>query len=74
MLTPEIKNIKENQEEVTNINEEKLENLFPRLDLSGLDYWDQDLQKRAKDLIATFSHLFVLDNCDFGKTCIQPQH
>ena len=65
MLAPIIKTNEENQEEGTdankaNLSEEKLELLFSKLDLSGLDDWDQDLQKEAKDLIAEFNHLFAL--------------
>ena len=45
---PKIKTIEENQEEgadanKSNLSEEKLELLFSKLDLSGLDDWDLDL-------------------------------
>ena len=59
MLAPKVKTIEENQEEGTDANktklsEEKLEKLFSKLDSSGLDNWDQDLQIEAQELIVEF--------------------
>ena len=75
MLALKIKTTKENQVEGTDENEAKfsednLEKLFFKLYLSGLDDWDQGLQKWAKDLISEFGHLFALNDLNFGKISV----
>ena len=49
ILATKIKSIEENQKDRTDVNKEKinkkLEKLFFKLTLSGLDNWDQDLQR-----------------------------
>ena len=73
MLEPKAKTIAENQEEVTNANktklgEENLEKLFSKLDLHGLEDWDQDLQRETKGLLTEFGHLIAFDELNFEMT------
>ena len=40
---------------------ERHEELFKKLDLSGLDKWDQDLAEKARSLLAEYHDLFSLE-------------
>ena len=47
---------------------ERLESLFSKLDLSGIQEWSEDLQQRVHDLIVEYQHLFALHDLELGKT------
>ena len=47
---------------------ERHEELFKKLDLSGLDKWDQDLAKKARSLLAEYHDLFSLEKHEIGHT------
>ena len=49
------------------IKQEKTGENVLKVYLSGLDDWDQDLQREAKDLLAEFGHLFTLDDLNQWK-------
>ena len=47
---------------------ERLDSLFSKLDLSGIQEWSEDLQQRIHDLIVEYQHLFALHDLELGKT------
>ena len=47
---------------------ERLDSLFSKLDLSGIQEWSEDLQQRVHDLIVEYQHLFALHDLELGKT------
>ena len=47
---------------------ERLDNLFSKLDLSGIQEWSEDLQQKVHDLIVEYQHLFALNDLELGKT------
>ena len=46
------------------LSPEKLEKLFSKLILSGIEELSKEEQKEVKDLISEFGSLFVLDDVD----------
>ena len=47
---------------------ERLDNLFSKLDLSGIQEWQEDLQQKVHNLVIKYQHLFALNDLDLGKT------
>ena len=47
---------------------ERLDNLFSKLDLSGIQEWPEDLQQKVHDLVVKYQHLFTLNDLELGKT------
>ena len=47
---------------------ERLDSLFSKLDLSGIQEWSEDLQQRVQNLIVEYQHLFALHDLELGKT------
>ena len=47
---------------------ERLDNLFSKLDLSGIQEWLEDLQQKVYDLVVEYQHLFALNDLELGKT------
>ena len=47
---------------------ERHEELFKKLDLSGLDTWDKDLAQKAHSLLAEYHDLFSLEKHEIGHT------
>ena len=47
---------------------ERLDNLFSKLDLSGIQEWPEDLQQKVHDLVIEYQHLFALNDLELGKT------
>ena len=47
---------------------ERLDNLFSKLDLSGIQEWPEDLQQKIHDLVVEYQHLFALNDLQLGKT------
>ena len=47
---------------------ERHEELFKKLDLSGLDKWDPDLAEKARSLLAEYHDLFSLEKHEIGHT------
>ena len=50
---------------------ERLNDLFVKLDLSGIQDWPEDLQQKVHDLMVEYQHLFALNDLELGKTCTQ---
>ena len=46
---------------------ERLDSLFSKLDLSGIQEWSEDLQQRVHNLIVEYQHLFALHDLELGK-------
>ena len=47
---------------------ERLDELFTKLDLSGIQDWSVDLQQEVHDLMVEYQHLFALNDLELGKT------
>ena len=47
---------------------ERLNKLFTKLDLSGIQDWPEDLQQEVHDLMVKYQHLFALNDLELGKT------
>ena len=47
---------------------ERLNELFIKLDLSGIKEWLEDLQQDVHYLVVEYQHLFVLNDLELGKT------
>ena len=45
-----------------------LDELFTKLDFSGVQDWSEDLQQEAHDLMVEYQHLFTLNDLELGKT------
>ena len=47
---------------------ERMNELFIKLDLSGIKEWSEDLQQEVHDLIVEYQHLFALNDLELRKT------
>ena len=47
---------------------ERLNDLFSKLDLSGIREWPEDLQQKVHDLMIEYQYLFALNDLELGKT------
>ena len=47
---------------------ERLDGLFTKLDLSGIQDWSEDLHQKVHDLMVEYQHLFALNDSELGKT------
>ena len=47
---------------------ERLNELFSKLDLTGIQEWPDDLQQHVHDLMVEYQHLFALNDLELGKT------
>ena len=56
--------------EVKQASDERLEKLFNKLDLSGIDEWVEEDQQQFRGLIGEYAHLFVSDNLNLQKTSL----
>ena len=54
----------------TPLSEEKMKELFNKLDLSGTENWEETEKRGMEALIREYSFLFALDDLDLGKTSI----
>ena len=61
---PEYKKSDSQKVEIPEPTPERLDNLFSKLDLSGIQEWLEDLQQRVHDLIVEYQHLFALHDLD----------
>ena len=46
------------------------EGILQKLDLSGIDDWDSQIQQEAWDLIHEYAYIFSQNDLDLGKTSI----
>ena len=46
---------------------ERLDELFTKLDLSGIQGWSEDLQPEVHDFMVEYQHLFALNDLELGK-------
>ena len=73
-LGPKVEKETENTDQETidrtPLSEEKMEELFNKLDLSGMENWEETEKREMEALIREYSFLFALDDLDFGKTSI----
>ena len=47
---------------------ERLNDLFVKLDLSGIQDWSKDLQQEVHNLMVEYQHLFALNDLELGRT------
>ena len=47
---------------------ERLNALFSKLDLSGIEEWSEDNQQKIHDLMVEYQHLFALNDLELGCT------
>lgn len=47
---------------------ERLDTLFSKLDLSGIEEWSEDNQQKIHDLMVEYQHLFGLNDLELGCT------
>ena len=47
--------------------QERLNELFMKLDLCGIKEWPEDLQQKVHDLMVEYQHLFTLNGLELGK-------
>ena len=47
---------------------ERLDKLFTKLDLSGIQDWSEDLQQEVHNLMVEYQHLFALNDLELGRT------
>ena len=46
---------------------ERLNELFTKLDLTGITDWPEDLQQQVHELMIEYQHLFALNELELGK-------
>ena len=51
-------------------NDSRLEKLFERVNLKGIESWDEQQPQSARDLITEYQHLFVMNLSELGKTSL----
>ena len=52
------------------VSPEKIEKLFSKLDLSGLEGWETEDKEEVKALLKEYASIFALDDLDLGKTAM----
>ena len=65
---PEYKKLDSQEVKKPEPTPERLDNLFSKLDLSGIQEWSEDLQQKVHDLVVKYQHLFALNDLELGKT------
>ena len=55
-------------------NQERLDKLFSKLNLSGTEDWDEFDQQRVGELIKKYHHIFALEDTKLGCTDIVEHH
>ena len=63
-----------NPETKKEVSDERLEKLFSKLDLSGIEDWGGEDQQEVRVLIAEHASLFTLDDLDLGKMSVVKHH
>ena len=49
-------------------DQEQLDKLFPKLDLSGCDNWTEEQKQMVRECIIKHNHIFAVDDLELGKT------
>ena len=49
-------------------DQERLDKLFSKLDLSGCDNWTEEQKQMVRECIIIHNHIFAVDNLELGKT------
>ena len=65
---PQPNNNNNKKEEIPEKTPARLEKLFNKLDLSGMESWDQDQKDRMKKVFEDYHYLFALEDLGLGKT------
>ena len=67
-VKPQLNNINNKTEEIPEKTPARLEKLFSKLDLSGMEGWDQEQKDRMKKVFEDYHYLFALEDLELGKT------
>ena len=57
-----------NNNEQLQPTKERIDKLFSKLDLKGLEQWDSDTQMKLKQVFKDHHHIFTLDDLELGQT------
>ena len=57
-----------NKDEIPEKTPARLEKLFSKLDLSGMESWDKEQKDKMKKVFEDYHHLFALEDLELGKT------
>ena len=69
MLAPKIHKEKESKkEQIPEKTPARIEKLFNKLDLSGMNGWSQSQKQQMKQVFEDYHHLFALEDLELGKT------
>ena len=49
-------------------DQDRLDKLFSKLDLSGCDSWTEEQKRMVKECIIRHNHIFAVDDLELGKT------
>ena len=68
-LAPRVTNVNNNNDkESQDPSPERIEKLFSKLDLSGVEEWEETDRLKLKELFVKFHHIFALEDMELGKT------
>ena len=65
---PTDNNNNNNKDEIPEKTPARLEKLFSKLDLSGMEGWDKEQKDKMKKVFEDYHHLFALEDLELGKT------
>ena len=68
VVKPQSNNNNNKTEEIPEKTPARLEKLFSKLDLSGMEGWDQEQKDRMKKVFEDYHYLFALEDLELGKT------
>ena len=67
-VKPKLNNNNNKTEEIPEKTPARLEKLFSKFDLSGMEGWDQEQKDRMKKVFEDYHYLFALEDLELGKT------
>ena len=65
---PSDSNNNNSKDEIPEKTPARLEKLFKKLDLSGMENWDQEQKNKMKKVFEDYHYLFALEDLELGKT------
>ena len=68
MLAPNPSNENSKPEEISKKTLARLEKLFSKLDLSGMDDWSPTQKESMRKVFEDYHHLFALEDLELGRT------
>ena len=65
---PSDSNNNNSKDEIPEKTPARLEKLFSKLDLTGMENWDQEQKNKMKKVLEDYHYLFALEDLELGKT------